>query len=121
MPSQSPAGYVRQAPAATGVPTDAVGYEVSDTATTCLGMAERVPDHAGRDLMLDQRLGWYLGAETRPEETSVVLCCLVGEAVPPPAAVALFVTENTAGMRTDRLRPVPPVRTRPDQDVEVTG
>ncbi|HEV7652666.1 MAG TPA: DUF6292 family protein [Actinophytocola sp.] len=108
--SRSLAGYVRQVAAAVGVPTEAIGYEVSDTATAYLGLAERMPDHADRDLMLvwDERLGWYLGVETNPHETPVVLCYLGGDAVPSPAAVARFVTDAVAGKRTDRLRPVLP-------------
>jgi uncharacterized protein DUF6292 len=109
--SQSLAGYVRQVATAVGVPLDAVGYEVSDTATAYLGLAARVAEHANRDLMLvwDERLGWYLGVETRPDETPVVLCYLEGDPVPSPALVARFVIEAVAGKRnTDRLRPVPP-------------
>lgn len=110
--SQSLAGYVRQVAAAIGVPVDAVGYEVSDTATAYLGLVEQLPEHAGRDLMLvwDERLGWFVGVETHPGETPLVLSYLAGDAVPPPAVVARFVTETLAGRRAERLRPVvPPV------------
>ena len=106
--SQSLAGYVRQVATAIGVPVDAIGYEVSDTATAYLGLATRSPEHAGRDLMLvwDERLGWYVGVETHPDETPLVLCYLGGDAVPPTATVARFVTDAVAGHRADRLRPV---------------
>lgn len=110
--SQSLARYVRQVAAAIGVPVDAVGYEVSDTATAYLGLAERLPDHAGRDLMLawDERLGWYVGVEPRSDEAPVVLSYLGGDAVPPTATVARFVADAVAGGRTNHLRPVlPPV------------
>jgi hypothetical protein len=108
--SQSLARYVRQVAAAAGVPVDAVGYEVSDTATAYLGLTERMPEHAGRDLMLawDERLGWYIGVENDPGEPALVLCYLGGDAVPPPAAVARFVADAVAGRRQDRLRPVLP-------------
>ena len=108
--SRSLAGYVRRVAATIGVPTEAVGYEVSDTATAYLGLAERVPEHADRDLMLlwDERLGWFVGVETNPEEAPLVLCYLGGDAVPPPATVARFVTETVAGRRDERLRPVLP-------------
>ena len=107
---RSLAAYVRQIAAAVGVPADAVGYEVSDTATAYLGLAQRLPEHAGRDLMLvwDERLGWSIGVETNPGEKPLVLGYLVGATVPPPAAVARFVTDAVAGHRTERLRPVLP-------------
>ncbi|HEY7594481.1 MAG TPA: DUF6292 family protein [Actinophytocola sp.] len=106
--SETLAGYVRQVAAAIGVPADAVGYEVSDTATAYLGLVERLPEHAGRDLMLvwDERLGWYVGVETHPGKTPLVLSYLGGDAMPPPAVVARFVAEAVAGRRTDMLRPV---------------
>jgi hypothetical protein len=109
--SKSLAGYVLQVANAIGVPPDAVGYEVSDTATAYLGLAERSPEHTGRDLMLvwDERLGWYVGVETRPDETQLVLCYLGGDAVPAPGAVARFVAETVSGGRADRLRPVLPL------------
>jgi hypothetical protein len=108
--SRSLAGYVRQVAAAIGVPTDAVGYEVSDTATAYLGLAQRSLSHSNRDLMLvwDERLGWYLAVETHPDETPLVLSYLGGDAVPPPSAVARFVTEVIAGRRAERFRPVHP-------------
>jgi uncharacterized protein DUF6292 len=108
--SHSLARYVRQVAAAVGVPVEAVGYEVSDTATAYLGLAERLPEHAGRDLMLvwDERLGWHIGVENEPGEPVLVLCYLGGDAVPPPTTVARFVADAVAGRRTDRLRPVLP-------------
>jgi hypothetical protein len=108
--SQSLAGYVRQVATAIGVPVDAIGYEVSDTATAYLGLATGSPAHTGRDLMLvwDERLGWYVGVETHPDEPPLVVGYLGGDAVPPAATVARFVAEAVAGHRTDRLRPVLP-------------
>lgn len=108
--SRSLASYVRQVAAAIGVPVDAVGYEVSDTATAYLGLAERSPSHAGRDLMLvwDERLGWYVAAETHADETPQALSYLGGDTVPPPSAVARFVAAAVAGHRTNRLHPVQP-------------
>jgi Family of unknown function (DUF6292) len=106
--SQALARYVGQVAAAVAVPADAVGYEVSDSATAYLGLAARLSDHAGRDLMLvwDERLGWYVGVETRPDETPLVICYFGGESVPPIAAVARFVADALAGRRPNRLRPV---------------
>ena len=105
---QGLAGYVRAVAAEVGVPTEGTGYEVSDTVTAYLGLSDR---WAGRDLMLvwDERLGWYVGVETRPDETQLVLCYLGGDAVPTPGAVAQFVAETVAGSRNDRLRPVLPL------------
>ena len=112
--SQSLAVYVRQVAAAIGVPLDAIGYEVSDTATAYLGLTARSPSHAGRDLMLvwDERLGWYVGVETHPGEPPHVLGYLGGDTVPPPAAVARFAAEAVDGGRSDLLRPVLPPRDR---------
>lgn len=108
--SRSLAGYVRTVAAAVGVPPDAVGYEVSDTATAYIGLTERLPAHADRDLMLvwDERLGWYVGVETHPDEAPLVICYFGGEAVPSIAAVARFVVDAVAGHRVGRLRPVLP-------------
>jgi len=108
--SQALARYVGQVAVAVGVPADAVGYEVSDTATAYLGLAARLPEHAGRDLMLvwDERLGWYVGVETHPDESPLVICYFGGDAVPPVDAVTQFVASVVAGHRTDRLRPVLP-------------
>jgi hypothetical protein len=112
--STSLARYVQQVAAVIGVPPDAVGYEVSDTATAYLGLTARSSEYADRDLMLvwDERLGWYVGVETNPDETSHILCYFGGDTVPPPAAVGRFVAETVAGSRTDRLRPVLPPRDR---------
>lgn len=112
--SRSLARYVRTVAAAVGVPPDAVGYEVSDTATAYIGLTERLPAHADRDLMLvwDERLGWFVGVETNPDEPPVVVAYLAGEMVPPPATVARFVTEAVAGHHTGRLRPVLPAADR---------
>jgi hypothetical protein len=108
--SRSLAHYVRKVAAAIGVPADAVGYEVSDTATAYIGLAERSAQHAGRDLMLvwDERLGWFVGVETHPDEAPLVVCYLGGDVVPAPATIARFVAETVAGRRTERLRPVLP-------------
>jgi hypothetical protein len=102
------AAYVRQVALAVGVPADATGYEVSDTATAYLGLSRRSADRPGQDLMLawDERLGWYVGVETDPGEPSVVVGYLGGAAVQPPVTVALFVTEAVAGRWTTRIRPV---------------
>jgi hypothetical protein len=107
---RSLARYVQQVAAATGVPTEAVGYEVSDTATAYLGLTHRLPEHPGRDLMLvwDERLGWLLGVETNPHEAQLVLGYLGDDIVPSPGAVARFVAGAVAGQTAHRLRPVLP-------------
>jgi hypothetical protein len=108
--SRSLADYVQQVADAIGVPAHAVAYEVSDTATAYLGLAQRSPNHAGRDLMLvwDEQLGWYVAIETHPDEGPLVLSYLRGDAVPPPAVVARFVAAVLDGVRIDRLHSVQP-------------
>lgn len=104
------AAYAKQVATAIGVPADAVGYEVSDTATAYLGLTERSVAHPSRDLMLvwDERLGWSVAVETRPGEPPFVVDHLGGDAVPVPAAVAVFVADVIAGRHTNRVRLVHP-------------
>ncbi|GAB1510044.1 DUF6292 family protein [Actinophytocola sp. KF-1] len=108
------AGYVQRVAAAVGVPADATGHEVTDTATAYLALDERSVAHPHHDLMLlwDERLGWHIAVETAPAEPPVVIAYLVGDAVPPPAAVARFVTDTTDGRHVNRIRPVLPVTDR---------
>lgn len=106
------AAYVHQVAAAIGVPAEATGYEVTDTATAYLGLDERWPTRPDHDLMLvwDERLGWYVAVETAPAESPVVIGYLEGDTVPTPAEVARFVTNAAAGGGMTRIRPVlPPV------------
>lgn len=105
--------YVDQVAAAVGVPADATGYEVTDTATAYLALDLRSAARPDLDLMLvwDERLGWYVAVETNPAETPVVVAYLDGDVVPPPAAVARFVTDTAGGRHMSRFRPVvPPVK-----------
>ena len=104
------AAYVRQVATTLGVPTDAVGYEVSDTATAYLGLTDRLVEQPGRDLMLvwDERLGWSVSVETTPGEAPIVVGTFDGDTVPTPATIAGFVTNVVAGRHTNRLRPVRP-------------
>ena len=110
-PAESPlllpalAAYARQVAVEVGVPADAVGYEVSDTATAYLGLTERSGAHPSRDLMLvwDERTGWSVAVETVPGEPPFATCHLGGDAVPVPAAVAEFVAAVVAGRHTDRV------------------
>ncbi|HEX6358620.1 DUF6292 family protein [Actinophytocola sp.] len=120
-PSQQPvplstrlAVYVSQVAAAIGVSAEATGYEVTDTATAYLGLDQRWATHPDHDLMLvwDERLGWYLAVETTPTETPVVLAYLEGDTVPPPAAVAQFLTDTPDGQYAKRIRPVRPTTAR---------
>jgi hypothetical protein len=104
--------YVDQVAAAIGVPADATGHEVSDTATAYLALDLRAAAQPDHDLMLvwDEHLGWYIAVETNPAETPVVMAYLDGDVVPPPAAVARFVADTADGRRMSRFRPVlPPI------------
>jgi hypothetical protein len=102
--------YVHQVAAAIGVPAEATGCEVSDTATAYLGLDQRWPALPDQDLMLvwDERLGWYVAVENKPAEAPVVLAYLDGDTVPTPAAVARFVADAAAGSHMPRIRPVHP-------------
>jgi hypothetical protein len=104
------ATYVDRVAVAIGVPVEATGYEVSDTATAYLGLDQRSATQPDRDLMLvwDERLGWYVAEENTPSEAAVVIAYLDGDAVPTPAAVARFVVEVAAGLGATRIRPVLP-------------
>ncbi len=104
--------YVDQVASAVGVPADATGHEVTDTATAYLALDLRSTAQPGHDLMLvwDEHLGWYIAVEMNPGEGPVVVAYLDGEVVPPPAAVARFVTDTAGGRTMSRFRPVlPPV------------
>ncbi len=102
------ADYVGQVADAIGVPADAVGHEVTDTATAYIALDERCVTQPDHDLMLvwDERLGWYVAAETAPAESPVVMAYLAGDAVPSPAAVARFVSDTVDGRYANRIRPV---------------
>jgi hypothetical protein len=108
------AAYVRQVALAVGIPAEATGYEVSDTATAYLALSQRLFDHPDRDLMLawDERLGWYVGVETDPGEPALVVGYLGGAAVQTPAAIARFVADAVAGRCATPIRPVLPPTTR---------
>jgi hypothetical protein len=102
------AAYVHEVAAAIGVPPEATGYEVTDTATAYLGLDQRWATQPDHDLMLvwDERLGWYLAVETTPAEAPVVLAYLHGDTVPTPAIVAQFVTHASDGRHPSWIRPV---------------
>jgi hypothetical protein len=108
------ATYVREVAAEVGVPAEATEYEVTDTATAYLGLDQRSPAQPDHDLMLvwDERLGWYVAAETAPTEPPRVIAYLAGDAVPPPASVARFVADAAAGRDLCRIRPVLPATER---------
>jgi hypothetical protein len=102
------AGYVRQVAEAVRVPVEATGYEVSDTATVYLALAQRWSQLPGRDLMLvwSEQDGWLVAVETDPTEPAMVIDYLGGDdVVPEPAAVARFVHEVVIGSRLSRARP----------------
>lgn len=102
------ATYVHQVAAAIGVPAEATGHEVTDTATAYIGLDQHSTLEPDRDLMLvwDERLGWYIAVETTPSETPMVVAYLDGDTVPAPAAVARFVANTANGERATRIRPV---------------
>ncbi len=104
------AAYVHQVAATIGVPAEATGYEVTDTATAYLALDQRSPARPDHDLMLvwDERLGWYIAFETIPTEPFAVLAYLDADAVPTPLAVAQFVSDTAAGRHLCRIRPVLP-------------
>jgi Family of unknown function (DUF6292) len=106
--------YVREVAAAVGVPREATGFEVTDTATAYLGLDRRMPSRPDHDLMLvwDERLGWYIAVETSPAESPVVVAYLDGDTVPTPAAVAQFVADMVAGQDAPRFRPISPAADR---------
>ncbi len=102
------ADYVHQVAAAIGVSADGISHEVTDTATAYIPLDQRSASQPGHDLMLvwDERLGWYIAAETIPAEPPVVMAYLAGELVPPPAAVARFAEDIVANKGMNRIRPV---------------
>lgn len=112
--SQRLAVYVRQVATAIGVPTEATGYEVTDTATAYLALDQRLHTRPDHDLMLvwDERLGWYVAVETIPTEGPAVIAYLDGDTVPTPAAVARFVIDTASGEVVTRIRPISPPRDR---------
>jgi hypothetical protein len=94
------AGYVRMVAEEIGVPAEATGFEISDTMTAYLGLAERYPERPGQDLMLvwSKPHGWFVAVETDPTEAPVVLGYLGGDdPMPSPCTVARFVADVLAG------------------------
>jgi len=108
------AAYIHQVAAAVGVPAEATGYEVSDTATAYLGLDMRCSTRPDHDLMLvwDERLGWFVEVETTPAEAPAIIAYLDGDIVPPPAEIARFVINAAAGREVTRFRPVLPLTER---------
>jgi hypothetical protein len=106
--------YVHEVATAIGVPADATGHEVTDTATAYLALDRRCPARPDHDLMLvwDERLGWYIAVETTPTEPAEVVAYLEGDATPSPTTVARFVTDTSDGHSTSRIRPVLPTTER---------
>ncbi|MFT7834890.1 DUF6292 family protein [Saccharothrix sp. BKS2] len=89
------AGYVRAVAEEIGVPPEGTEFEVSDTTTAYLALAEG-PD---RDLMLvwSGEHGWSVEVETDPGERALTLAHLGPPLVPEPAEVARFVADVRAG------------------------
>jgi hypothetical protein len=101
--------YVSEVAAAVGVPTEATGCEVTDTATAYIGLDQRWFAHPDHNLMLvwDEHFGWRVAVETTPAEAGVVIAYLDSDIVPSPAAVAEFVGEAAAGRCLPHNRRVP--------------
>jgi hypothetical protein len=97
--SRGLAGYVRAVAKALELPTEGTSFEISDTATAYLGLAASWAQHPGRDLMLiwTEHDGWSLAVETRPTEHVLVIGHLDDDLLPPPSAVARFVTGTLTG------------------------
>ena len=96
-------GYVRAVADAVCVPPEATGFEISDTATAYVGLAQRWLLRPDRDLMLvwTERHGWAVAVETTPSEHPAVVGYLGGDdVVPGPYTVARFVSGVVSGRRT---------------------
>jgi hypothetical protein len=101
--------YLRQVAVAIGVPVEATGYEVADTATAYLVLDQQFTMRPGHELVLawDERLGWYVTVAPSPStEAPSVIAYLNGDIAPSPAAVARFVADVIAGRSGSRIRPV---------------
>jgi hypothetical protein len=107
------AGYVRAVARELDLPAEGTSFEISDTATAYLGLATRWPSHPGRDLMLtwSELAGWSIAVEPTPTERPVILAEFGDDPLPPPRALARFVTKTLAGRLTlaavERDRPDP--------------
>lgn len=105
------ADYVHAVAGQLGVPAEATGFEVSDTVTAYLGLRERCADRPNRDLMLvwNERDGWLIAAETRPNEPAHAIGYLGGpDILPHPYTVARFVTALLGGQHPNRPRQIHP-------------
>ncbi|GAA1290057.1 DUF6292 family protein [Saccharothrix xinjiangensis] len=93
--AQGLAGYVKAVAEEIGVPHEGTEFEVSDTATAYLALAEG----RGRDLMLvwSSEHGWSVAVETDPGEQPVTVAHLGSPLVPEPPVVARFVADVRAG------------------------
>lgn len=111
------AGYVRAVAAVVGVPLEATGQELADTATAYLALTRRCRAYPDRDLMLvwGERDGWVVAVETDPGEDPIVIAYLDEDVLPGPHAVALFVTDLIAGRKAGCLAP-PDFRDCGDRD-----
>jgi hypothetical protein len=111
------AGYIEAVAAAVGVPVEATGFEISDTVTAYLGLAQGWSKRPGRDLMLvwDERQGWLIAVETNPAERPVVVAHLGGvDIIPLPRVVARFVSDVLGGCHPRQLWPADPATTSRD-------
>jgi Family of unknown function (DUF6292) len=111
------AGYVHAVAVALRVPAEATGFEISDTVTAYLGLAERWTRCPGRDLMLvwNRRDGWHVAVETDPTEAPLVVGYLDGpDILPEPAVVARFVAGLLDGTRPAGSRPAHPTLSAAD-------
>lgn len=111
------AGYVNSVAAELGVPTEATGFESTDTVTAYLGLPDRCSAYPNRDLMLvwNERDGWLVAVETHPMEQAKVIDYLGGhDILPHPRTVATFITHLLGGFRATRCPPNHPRLTAQD-------
>lgn len=92
--------YVRAVARALQVEPEAAWCEVAEMSTAYVAVGERSLDYPDRDVMLlwDERIGWLVALEARPDEEPVVLAHINAGVVPGPAEVAAAV----ASALTDR-------------------
>nr|WP_052478307.1 DUF6292 family protein [Kibdelosporangium sp. MJ126-NF4] len=85
--------YVHAVARALRVEPEAAWCEVAEMCTAYVAVRERAIDYPDRDVMVlwDERVGWLVALEPRPDEKLVVLAHVDGDVVPEPPDVARVV------------------------------